>query len=162
MKQKPAVQEGSTVFSWRRGTRATASAQAFGELLNAIGGKVDAEQLVSLAEPKESSIHDAFEWDNKKAGHQYRLVQARYYMRSLHVTTSEEERPEPALIHVKTQEESAFVTTEQVKDNEEYIQSALSECLRQLMGLRKRYHFIGKLRGVWNAIDQAMDQVAQG
>jgi hypothetical protein len=44
-------------------------------------GNVRPSVLIERAKSKTSPIHDAFEWDNKKAGHEYRLIQARRYIR---------------------------------------------------------------------------------
>lgn len=60
-------------------------------------GKISPSELVEAARPKKSPIHDAFEWDNLKAGEQYRLLQARTWIRKVEVIV--EERPE-RLIHV--------------------------------------------------------------
>lgn len=37
--------------------------------------------VVAAAMDKSSPLHDQFEWDNKKAGHEYRLIQARKLIR---------------------------------------------------------------------------------
>ena len=60
-------------------------------------GKVETRALVDAARPKNSPAHCAFEWDNKKAGDEYRLIQARHYIRR--VTITRDDQPEP-LIHV--------------------------------------------------------------
>ena len=44
-------------------------------------GGVKASTVVAEAEPKESPLHPWFEWDNKKAGHAHRLMQARTLIR---------------------------------------------------------------------------------
>jgi len=44
-------------------------------------GNVRPTTLIERAKPKDSPIHDAFEWDNKKAGHEFRLIQARRWIR---------------------------------------------------------------------------------
>lgn len=48
-------------------------------------GEVRPSALVDLAQPEDSPIHDAFEWDDFKAGHEYRLIQARGYIRRVRV-----------------------------------------------------------------------------
>ena len=60
-------------------------------------GKVETRALVDAARPKTSPAHPAFEWDNRKAGDEYRLIQARNYIRRVTITRDEE--PE-RLIHV--------------------------------------------------------------
>ena len=60
-------------------------------------GKVETRALVDAARPKTSPAHAAFEWDNKKAGEEYRLIQGRNYIRR--VTIIRNDQPE-RLIHV--------------------------------------------------------------
>lgn len=48
-------------------------------------GAVTAAGLVEAARPKSSAAHAGFEWDNGKAGHQYRLMQARQWIRRVEV-----------------------------------------------------------------------------
>lgn len=48
-------------------------------------GAVRASVLVEEARPKHSPVHDAFEWDDKKAGNEYRLHQARSWIRKVEV-----------------------------------------------------------------------------
>lgn len=44
-------------------------------------GILTPEAVVEAAQPKTSPLHPHFEWDNKKAAHQYRLDQARELIR---------------------------------------------------------------------------------
>jgi len=60
-------------------------------------GQVKPSTLVEEARPKSSPVHDAFEWDNKKASEEYRLLQARQWIRR--VTIVIEDRTE-RFIHV--------------------------------------------------------------
>lgn len=60
-------------------------------------GEVRPTVLIEEAKSKTSPIHDAFEWNNQKAGHEYRLIQARNWIRR--VTIVVENRPE-RLVHV--------------------------------------------------------------
>lgn len=60
-------------------------------------GKIAPTELVEAARPKESPAHPAFEWDNKKAGEQWRVHQARNLIRVVRVTVEEREE---RLVHV--------------------------------------------------------------
>lgn len=60
-------------------------------------GRVETKALVDAARAKDSPAHSAFEWDNRKAGEEFRLIQARQYLRR--VTIVREDAPE-RLIHV--------------------------------------------------------------
>jgi hypothetical protein len=60
-------------------------------------GEVKPTSLIEMAKPKSSPVHDAFEWDNKKAGHEFRLMQARKWIRKVEIII--EDRPEQ-FVHV--------------------------------------------------------------
>jgi len=46
---------------------------------------ITASELIEMARPKDSPFHDLFEWDNKKAAHEFRLMQARNLIRTVNV-----------------------------------------------------------------------------
>jgi hypothetical protein len=48
-------------------------------------GALTPGNLVHAATPEEHPLHNRFEWDNERAGHQYRLAQAREIIRSVRV-----------------------------------------------------------------------------
>jgi len=60
-------------------------------------GEVKPSILVESAQPEDSPIHSAFEWDDFRAGHEYRLMQARGYIRK--VVIEIEDRQE-RLVHI--------------------------------------------------------------
>jgi hypothetical protein len=64
-------------------------------------GEVTASQLVDRCEPVESPGHDGFEWDDEKAATEYRLTQARRWIR---VTVVDVEGRKEQLFHVPTEE----------------------------------------------------------
>ena len=60
-------------------------------------GKTRAAALVEAATPEDSPAHGGFEWDNEKAGHEHRLLQARQWIRRVPVLKDGQEQ---RLIHV--------------------------------------------------------------
>lgn len=62
-------------------------------------GEVRPSVLLETAKPKSSPAHDAFEWDNKKAGNEYRLMQARQWIRRVEIII--EDKTE-RLVHIPT------------------------------------------------------------
>lgn len=60
-------------------------------------GEVRPSALVEAARPKSSPAHNAFEWDDSKAGEEYRLIQARTWIRRIEIIV--DDQPE-RLIHV--------------------------------------------------------------
>ena len=52
-------------------------------------GEVRPSQLIEAAKPKTSPAHNGFEWNNKKAGQEYRLMQARSWIRRVRVVVED-------------------------------------------------------------------------
>jgi len=55
-------------------------------------GRITPETVVRAAKAKDSPLHSHFEWDDEKAGHAYRIEQARSLIRSVQVVITTEER----------------------------------------------------------------------
>jgi len=105
-------------------------------------GDVKPSALLEAAKPKESPAHAAFEWDNKKAGHEYRLIQARTWIRRVSIIV--EDVPE-RLIHVPriavaddTEGNEGYYKPVSVMDRDEY-KLALSATLTTLNTAKSAY-----------------------
>jgi hypothetical protein len=60
-------------------------------------GEIRASALIAEARPKDSSIHEAFEWNNSTAADEYRLMQARTWIRRIKITFEDREE---ILVHI--------------------------------------------------------------
>jgi len=103
-------------------------------------GEITPSALVAEARPETSPIHTAFEWDDVKAGDQYRLWQARQWIRRVEVII--EDRPE-RLIHVPNIQNAASEgfykpMSMVVRHTVEY-KAALNETLARLNAARHAY-----------------------
>jgi hypothetical protein len=58
-------------------------------------GKLTPSMLVEAAKPKDSPAHGGFEWDDKKAGREYRLWQARGWYKRIQILREAASEPEP-------------------------------------------------------------------
>jgi len=106
-------------------------------------GEVLASELLEAASDKSEPAHKAFEWDNKKAGHQYRLWQARRYLRIILVRT-ESGSPKQRLIHVPRSasedeeiREGSYKAIAMVAANIDEFQRALSEAKKYLSAAQR-------------------------
>jgi hypothetical protein len=72
----------SLIYDWRSKRSLPIDPQVVGEELERLGSPTAHEILDAAASP-DSPLHPAFEWDDTKAAHQYRLVQARDLVRRL-------------------------------------------------------------------------------
>jgi hypothetical protein len=109
-------------------------------------GSVDAETVVDVAKSPKSPLHACFEWDDTKAAHKYRLVQARTIIRSIGVEVKGDKK---SLIHVPPDagteiRRGVYVIDEDLaKDVDKYerayraAQADLDSALRRMGELRK-------------------------
>lgn len=67
--------------------------------IHAESGKIEPATVVEEAKPKDSPLHPAFDWDNKKAGEKWRLHQARDLIKSVEVVVEDAE-PQTVFVHV--------------------------------------------------------------
>jgi len=71
-----------------KGATAEVVAAEMTTIANAKGG-LSAPDVVAIAEPVKSRLHQCFEWNNLKAGNQYRLHQARNIIKSVVVVVDD-------------------------------------------------------------------------
>ena len=92
-------------------------------------GEITAPAVVNAARPKEAALHPAFEWDNRKAGEEYRLWQARQIVRSVQVVDDETKAETPQYVHVRVvnQDEGRYLPASVVVANVDLFQRALGE-----------------------------------
>ena len=102
-------------------------------------GEVKPSALVAAAKPKSSLAHDAFEWDDKAAGVEYRLIQARRYIRVVKIEI--EDRAE-RLIHVPSIDraetgEGKYVPKSVLVERPDEFERALDAAISKLHGARR-------------------------
>jgi hypothetical protein len=93
----------NATVKWADGARATGlraevAAEVFGRL--AAEHNLTTESVVEEARSADSPLHPAFEWDDPRAAHQYRLDQARHLIRALVVIPDNGQPPVQIYVHV--------------------------------------------------------------
>lgn len=121
-------------------------------------GFVSAETVVEAAKSKKSALHDAFEWDDTTAAHEFRLTQARKVLRSIRIVIEVEEAEEEELtlgrfIIDAGPKEMPYVRADVVAGDEVLHQEALERAVRLLKGVRDRHRELKELADIWEAID---------
>lgn len=160
-------------------------AQQYGERLEILfashNRELTAEDVLKDARKPESVMHDFFNWDDESAAEQYRLSQAKYLLRSIHVVIKREDNPDEELItraihHVHiTEEEPQSVDGEEAPKEETrrvyvHINRILSEvdlrdqiiqeAMRQIVAWRARYKQYEELAEVHKAIAVVQEKLA--
>lgn len=84
-------------------------------------GTLTAGTVVTAATPEDHPLHDRFEWDDKVAGHQYRLVQAAALIRSVKISYNESDESLDVRAFVSIQRgdppERVYTPVEEVRDD---------------------------------------------
>jgi hypothetical protein len=81
--------------------RQEAVRERLAEIEEANRGRLTPEAVVRDAEDPDSPLHDYFEWDNKEAGHRWRIEQARALIVSVRVITTVDRNEVKAVYYVK-------------------------------------------------------------
>jgi hypothetical protein len=106
-------------------------------------GGMRASELVEAAKPKKSPIHDAFTWDDAKAGEEYRLIEARLWLRTVEVTVIKEEVPQnEILVHVapadtKDGREGIYKPVSVVVETPDEFERALDEAQQRVASAKR-------------------------
>jgi hypothetical protein len=118
-------------------------------------GLLRPKDIVDYAANEKTSLHKCFEWDNKKAGHEYRLWQARelisVYVKVLKQDT-EPVRAYVSLLNDRAKEGGGYRTIEAVLNDNVQRNQLLSEALAELERFEAKYRQLKDLAGVFKAI----------
>lgn len=115
--------------------------------------------LVAYARAKDSPLHNQFEWNDKVCGEAYREFQAAAMIRSIRLV-SDTGKSGPAYVSVRLTEEGnrGYVPVKTAMDSDVGRAMVLQEAKDALTGYRRRYAYLTELTGVWEAIDQAIEE----
>jgi len=130
-------------------------AQTAGEALDKIRGhnskELTPEAVVDAAKDKSNPLHAVFEWDDGKAGHQFRLQQANTLIRSVVVTVSRE-TTSSAPMSVSVSESAKPSTTASVVSAEELHKQRVDRGWADLAAWQKTYGSVPEFAGVAAAL----------
>jgi hypothetical protein len=122
------------------------------------GGMLKPEYVEKEARDPKNPLHKRFEWDDKKAGYQYRLYQARQLIRvSIVFIGDDDDEPIKAYwsyMDDRTNRNGGGYTAmiDILQDDERY-QSMLMEAKKELDVFRKKYKMIKELQGLIGLIN---------
>ncbi len=128
-----------TKYAFRPSSSAPVPAQVIGEELERIrisdDGKLTPPAIVEAAKPAKAPLHPCFEWDNSKAGKQWREHQARNLVRAV-VTVVEGGEPAPAFVHVTVEKENYYQSTTVAVQNVDEWESAVDTLAQKVRGAK--------------------------
>ena len=155
-------------YKYRAGFRpALKDPQIVGDKLQELRDKnngLTASIVIEEAKHKTSVLHGAFEWDDSKAAHEWRLHSARHLMRSVEIVITKEEggiRSLPAFVFVKTDDGPRYETLAVVQSDEELRKQVIERASKEFDQWAKRYEEYEEFLGVFKAFDKTRKILGQ-
>jgi len=105
-----------------------------------------------------SALHHYLEWDNERAGQEYRYAQIRKLIHLVVVTPQRKHMLVNLMIDRVTG--GGYRAVDEVMANRNLVREVEAECERELKRLYSKYGYIKKYNAVWRAIEEQV--LAQG
>ena len=120
-------------------------------------GVLRAKDVVEYARDPETALHGEFEWDDAKAGHEYRLEQARKLIR-VHVTVLREDVP-PVRAYVSLRKDrkqpgGGYRSITNVMRNKKMRAALLAEAFAEMERFQEKYAVLKELAPVFTAMQK--------
>ena len=155
-------------YTYRAGYRpALKDPQAVGDKLQELRDKhkgLTASIVIEDAKNKKSVLHGAFEWNDSKAAHEWRLHSARHLMRAVitkELDSSGEIRYQPAFVFVKTEEGPRYESLARVLDDDEMRLQVINRALKEFEQWQKRYEEYEEFLSVFESFDKTRKRLEQ-
>lgn len=153
----------SMVYKWRAPTTLPIPVQVAGEEIERIrsakNGNLIAADVVAAAKRKGSVLHPVFEWDDRKAGHQWRLEQASTLVRNIVVV---KQRPNGettllrAFVSVRDKGNPGYTSIDVAMSDPNSRAALVAQAWKELGDWRLRYEHLAELAAVFDLIDKEM------
>jgi hypothetical protein len=121
------------------------AAEVIGRELEKFGDSCIAEMVIAEARKARSPLHRFFDWDDTSAAHQYRLDQARYYIRHVEVVLITPEGAKPTRgwhrvqLEIEDSSSGAYVQSCRIRKDRELSNQVIASAMRELHGWQRRY-----------------------
>lgn len=132
-----------------------AVAKELNRLAKSSGGLLQPEMVVEAARPESSPLHSRFEWDDTKAGHEYRIWQARQLIRvTVAIIGGEDQEPERVWVSLKSDRygNKGYRKLVTVLSDEDMRQQLLEDAIEDMQTFREKYNRLKELAGVFEAM----------
>lgn len=154
------------IYQWKPQTSVAVDAQIAGEELERIrvahNGRLTQDDVVEAARPKEAPLHDAFEWNDRKAAHEFRLQQAGYLIRMIVVAEPDESDRAPvrAFVNVERDDDRSYTSTEHALSDADLRAQVLRRAMGELQAWKRRYEDLTELARLFAAVDRERKKFA--
>lgn len=108
------------------------------------------QALVDVSRPVDAPLHEAFEWDDRKAANEYRKEQARHIIRCIvYENDSEESQPERVFVNIYSEDSGRkYEPLEVVLKNNEKTEYLLRCALRDMKYFCAKYAKLSQMASV--------------
>lgn len=147
------------VYQWKERAVCNVDAQLAGEELERIrvlhNGRLAQEDVVKEAKAQDNPLHGAFEWNDKKAAHSWRLEQASYLIRNIVVQVNEDKDVAPirAFVNVKRDDDQSYTSVHHAMSDAELRAQVVANAWKELEAWRKRHAELIEFARLFAVID---------
>ena len=160
-------------IKWKPSTRVTANPAAafnfFEKVRAENNGQLNIDYAVEASRDPNSPLHNDLEWDDTKAGHEFRKNQIKYFVRNIEVVRQDVNTPVRAYESIKVEvlngvtekveQKNIFFRTEDILANPSGRAQLLSQAIRDALAFRKRYAALSELAKLINVIDSEILEI---
>jgi len=126
-------------------------------------GKLQASKVERFARNPKTALHQAFEWDNTRAGYLFRLQQAEGLIRTRYIILpgpNQEPIRVRAYISLPSERgDGIYRPVQDVLSNGELAQELQESLRRELEGLKRQFAAIAKLSPLYQKVVQALEEI---
>lgn len=149
-----------TAYFWKPQAQISVQAQAAGDELERIrvlhNGRLTQEDVVAEARDKRNPLHSAFEWNDKRAAHQYRLTQAGYVIRMITVKLDDGDGKPPvrAFVNVKRDEDRSYTSVVHAMSDSELRAQVITQAWKELEDWKHRHAELVEFARLFTVIEE--------
>jgi len=113
-------------------------------------GSIEPKTVVEVAKDVNNPLHNYFEWDDKKAGIEYRLWQARQLITKVYIVTEDDEKVQ-VFHNININEiDSAYQELPVILSNADKKKQLIQSALREIKYWQDKYKTISELSEIIN------------
>lgn len=151
-----------TKYKWAgsegiRGLKAQQVGEALEDIRTHHNGRLTPELVVDAAKDKKSPLYRYFEWDDAKAGTNWRKTQASLLIRSITIVVEVKKGKQPklrAFVSVKRGTDRSYTSIAHAMSDEDLRKQVLADAWNELEAWRTRYANLSEFAKIHAAIDR--------
>ena len=114
------------------------------------------------ARPKESVLHNDFEWRDEVAAEKYRQGQARHMIGAIRITSEDTQEPVRAYVNVTVVAPDeppvrSYMPMKEVLEHPDLHSQMMADAFRDAQSFKQKYNTLERLKPVMDAMNKAFD-----